>query len=360
MRLLYLYSEEWTGRRAREVHTLSTCVALADSGIDVTLVTAGGGAELHAQLVDVAHAHEVPNLTLVALSRTLGPIRSTSIFARNFSYWLQKAEPFDLGYIIHLKSGPLLTQAGIPYAYEAHEIFAQTPENSVRQKKLHLLEGQVLNGAKTLIATSAPLAIALITWFSLSKDFVVIPNAGLPPLENSIGDPDGPLVYCGSIADWKGLDTAITASIDAGALLKIIGGTQEEWNSLGDEMDTGGIEWHPRVELNELPGLLAGARAGLIPTNPDVPSGEFSCPMKLFDYARCGLPVITTALPSLQSLEVGSWCVQVPSPSRGAWAEAMRTFRYDPEQADAARAWATEHTWAIRADLLRHTFGLDQ
>ena len=359
MRLLYLYSEEWTGRRAREVHTLSTCVALAQSGVDVTLVTAGGGAELHNHLLDIANTEEVTNLTLVALSRTLGPIRSTSIFSRNFDHWLQNQTPFDLGYIIHLKSGPILTQAGVPYAYEAHEIFAQTPENSVRQRKLHVLEGQVLNAAQTLIATSAPLAVALITWFSLTKDFVIVPNAGLPPLEETISDPDGPLVYCGSIVDWKGLDVAITASTDAGALLKIIGGTQEEWNALGDEMDTGGIDWHPRAHLFELPELLTGCRAGLIPTNPDIPAGEFSCPMKLFDYARCGLPVLSTALPSLQSLEVGSWCTQVPSPTRAAWAEAMRTFQYDADEADAARAWAAEHTWAQRAGLLRHTFGLE-
>ena len=45
MRLLYLYPEEWTGRRAREAHTLSTCAALAREGVDVTLVTAGGLAE---------------------------------------------------------------------------------------------------------------------------------------------------------------------------------------------------------------------------------------------------------------------------------------------------------------------------
>lgn len=359
MRLLYLYSEEWTGRRAREVHTLSTCVALAQAGVDVTLVTAGGESLLHAHLLDIANTEAVPNLTLVTLSRTLGPIRSTAIFSRNFGHWLHTRPPFDLGYIIHLKAGPILAQAGIPYAYEAHEIFAQTPENSVRQRKLHVLEGQVLNAAAILIATSAPLAVALITWFSLSKDFVVVPNAGRPPLDQTTSRPEGPFVYCGSIAEWKGLDVAIAASTDAGALLKIVGGTQDEWNALGDEIDTGGIEWHPRVHLNDLPGALAGARAGLIPTSPDVPTGEFSCPMKLFDYARCGLPVLTTALPSLQSLDVGPWCVQVPSPTRASWAEAMRRFIYDPAQAEGARAWAAGHTWAHRAELLKHTFGLD-
>jgi glycosyltransferase involved in cell wall biosynthesis len=358
MRLLYLYSEEWTGRRAREVHTLSTCVALAESGIDVTLVTAGGGMELHQHLVDIASANDVPGLNLVALSRTLGPIRSTAIFARNFGHWLQTTQPFDLGYVIHLKAGPILTQAGIPYAYEAHEIFAQTPQNAVRQRKLHILEGQVLNAAALHIATSAPLAIALITWFSLPKDFVIIPNAGLPPLDHAISAPDGPFIYCGSIADWKGLDVAIQAASDAKVPLKIVGGTQDEWNKLGDEIDTGGIDWHPRVPLDELPMVLAGARAGLIPTNPDMPSGEFSCPMKLFDYARCGLQVLTTALPSLQSLDVGPWCTQVLSPTRASWSDALKAFSYDAIQADVAREWARQHTWANRAELLKHAFGL--
>jgi glycosyltransferase involved in cell wall biosynthesis len=358
MRLLYLYSEEWTGRRAREVHTLSTCVALAESGVDVTLVAAGGEPELHDHLFDVANGEEVPGLHLVTLSRTLGPIRSTSIFSRNFTFWLRNQRPFNLGFIIHLKAGPILTQAGIPYAYEAHEIFAQTPQNTVRQRKLHLLEGQVLNAAALHVATSMPLAAALCTWFSLSKDFAIVPNAGLPPLAHGIGAADGPFVYSGSIADWKGLDVAIQAAGDAKVPLRLIGGTEEEWRALGKELDTSWITWRPRVLLNDLPKVLAGARAGLIPTNPDAPSGEFSCPMKLFDYARCGLPVLSTSLPSLQSLDVGPWCTQVPSPTRASWTDALRTFRYEADHAEAARAWSSEHTWAKRAELLKHALGL--
>jgi len=358
MRLLYLYSEEWTGRRAREVHTLSTCAALGESGIDVTLVTAGGEAELREQLLDITGSTEVPNLHLVALSRTLGPIRSTAIFSRNFNHWLHANPPFDLGYIIHLKAGPLLTQAGIPYAYEAHEIFAQTPENAVRQRKLHILERQVLTAAKLHIATSAPLAVALLTWFSLSNDFHVVPNAGLPPLEYTISSPDGPFVYCGSIAEWKGLDVAIQAASDAKLPLKVVGGTEEEWRAVSELIDTSGVEWQRRVHLNELPEVLNGCRAGLIPTNPDMPTGEFSCPMKLFDYARCGLPVLSTALPSLQSLDVGPWCTQVPSPTRASWTDALKNFAYTPEMAEAARGWSGVHTWANRAELLKQTFGV--
>jgi glycosyltransferase involved in cell wall biosynthesis len=357
MRLLYLYSEEWTGRRAREVHTLSTCVALAQAGVDVTLVTAGGMAEAQDHLTDIAGSEDVPGLQIVALSRALGPIRSTAIFSRNFNHWLQTVPPFQLGYIIHLKAGPILRQAGLPYAYEAHEIFAQTAQNPTRQKKLHVLEGEVLAAASKHIATSAPLAQALCTWFSLSTEFTIVPNAGLPPLAHGVSDPDGPFVYCGSIADWKGLDVAITAAHEVGAPLRIIGGTVEEWRAMAEMVDCSGIEWRPRVPLPDVPEALVGARAGLVPTNFDLPSGEFSCPMKLFDYARCGLPVLATALPSLQSLDLGPWCALVPSPTVGSWIDALKQFRHDPEQAEAARAWSSRHTWEVRAAQIMRAIG---
>ncbi|HEV3271163.1 MAG TPA: glycosyltransferase [Candidatus Methylacidiphilales bacterium] len=358
MRLLYLHPEEWTGRRARETHALSTCAALAQSGVDVTLVAAGGERQLLDHLLDVAGAHDVSGLHLVALPHTLGPLQSTSIFARNFAHWMRNRLPFDLAFTSDLKAALILIQAGIPYAYEAHEIAAQAPQNAARQRMLHKLEAQVLAAAAQNIATSAPLAVALNTWFSLSRDFAIVPNAGLPPLDKGIGVPDGPFVYCGSIAEGNDLAGVIQAARDTRLPLKIVGGTGEEWRMLGEQLDTAGVEWRPRAPLTELPESLAGARAGLIPTNPDAPSGEFSCPMKLFDYARCGLPVISTALPALQSLDVGPWCAQIPSPARAAWMEALRQFCHEADHAEAARAWSGEHTWAKRAELLKRAFGM--
>jgi hypothetical protein len=300
----------------------------------------------------------VPGLNLVALSRTLGPVQSTSIFTRNFNHWLRGRRAFDLAYIVHLKAGPILTQAGIPYAYEAHGILAQAPENVARQRALLKLEGQVLTSAKLNIATSAPLAVALRTWYGLPNDFAIAPNAGLPPLNQGISAANGPFVYCGSIGDGKGLVGLIQAATETKSPLKIIGGTEEEWNALRQNVDTSGIAWRPRVRFTDLPEVLAGARAGLVPTNFDSPADEFSCPMKLFDYARCGLPVLSTALPSLQSLDVGPWCTQVPSPARGAWVEILKSYRYHADQAEAARAWSADHTWTHRAVQLKHAFGI--
>ncbi len=357
MRLLYLYPEEWTGRRAREAHTLSTCAALAREGVDVTLVTAGGLQEMHHHLQDVAGEKEVPGLELVALSRSLGLVRSTAVFKHHFQKWQARQARFDWAYIIHLKAAAMLKKMRAPYAYEAHEIFDETPQKDAkRQLRLHELEQQAVTGATVRMATSAPLAAALSKRFALPNDFAIIPNAGLPPLDHVVGAPEGPFVYAGSISGWKGIDLMIHAVRDAQIPLKIVGGSAADWKRLGKQVDVSGVEWHPRVSLAELPQALAGARAGLIPTQPETPSGRYSCPMKLFDYARCGLPVISTALPSLQSLNIGSWCVQVPAATQDIWAEALRNFCYETEQAQAALAWSAEHTWTHRAELLIATF----
>ena len=353
MRLLYLYPEEWTGRRAREVHTLSTCVALAQSGADVTLVTGGGRRELEQHLLEIAGRKEEPGLTLVPLWRGIGPIRSTAIFRGNFQSWLGRQKQFESAFVIHLKAGEMLQQLDIPYLYEAHEVFAETARrNWSQQEKLHDLEKRVLEQATWRVATSKALASALRAYYVLPDDFAIVPNAGSPPLAQSVGSVDGPFVYCGSLADWKGLDLVVQAATAERVPLKIIGGTAEEWKEFKAQVETGPVQWEPRVPIGKLPEAFAGARAGVISTQIGTPSGRYSCPMKLFDYARCGLPVISSALPSLPSLNVGSWCTQVEKPTKEAWADALRGYLFRPVQAETARAWAGVHTWKNRAETL--------
>jgi hypothetical protein len=157
----------------------------------------------------------------------------------------------------------------------------------------------------------------LRTWYNLSRDFAVVPNAGMGPLHQTISSQEGPYVYCGSMGEDKDLIGLIQAARELQAPLKFIGGTEEEWRLLGEKIDTSGILWEPRVRLRNIPVVLAGARAGLIPTDFDSPSGEFSCPMKLFDYARCGLPVLSTALPAAHGLrhcELSSFKTIMPKP----------------------------------------------
>ena len=195
MRLLYLYPEEWTGSRAREIHTLSTCVALARAGDEVTLVVAGGKKRLSQHLAEIAGAETEPGLRLVTLARGVGPIRSAGIFSHFFQFWLSRqSSDFDAVYLIHLKAAAMARTVGLPYLYEAHEVFAETPQKAPsHHERLHELEKTVLVNAHWRVATSKALAVALRAHYVLPNDFNIVPNAGQPPLPASIGEVDGAL-----------------------------------------------------------------------------------------------------------------------------------------------------------------------
>ncbi|HSI84784.1 MAG: glycosyltransferase family 4 protein [Candidatus Methylacidiphilales bacterium] len=374
VRILYLYPEEWTGRRAREAHTLSTCRALAEAGAKVTLVHAGGLSQQQAG----------QGVTSVAISRRFGPLKSAWFFQRRLTPWLaaqqRGTESFDLAYIIHLKAGAMLNSgagaSALPYVYEAHEIFAETPAAGTRQEtELHTLERQVLAGARGRVATSSALASALNARYFPGVDaelpFDIIPHGGGEPLPQSTAKTDGPYVYAGSLGDWKGLDIAMEALLSIRSAqsprLRVIGGDESEWTRLRDAVlsrlaateraaAAERLEWHARTPVENLPGLLAGACAGLIPTLPETGTGRYSCPMKLYDYARCGLPVVATALPSLDSLGLDTaksngsaapalWCRRVEAPTVQAWRDALAE---PPPMSDATLAWAGRNTWAER------------
>jgi glycosyltransferase involved in cell wall biosynthesis len=357
-RLLYLYPEEWTGYRARETHTLYTCFALAENGIAVTLVTAGGfDTQRAAGALGLKNAPS--NFTAINLTRRAGPVRSAVIFNWYFTNWFRSQRPFDFAYIIHLKAAPILKRAGLEYGWEAHEIFAETPPpGSSAEQELQRQEKEALEGASLLVATSRALADALNGRYFPDRpyNFTIAPHGCPPPLQESLSNPRGPLIYTGSIADWKGLPLALEAATQVKIPIRIVGGTHEEWKRLTAQLSKNAYfnsKWTPRVTPGKLNEVLNGARAGLCPTLVETGSGHYSLPMKLFDYARCGLPVVATDLPSLRSLGLGDWCVRVEQADISSWVTALLAPFTDGEQ---ARRWAAEHTWNKRGEILKEAF----
>lgn len=360
-RLLYVYPEEWTRTRAREIQVLGTCIALARLGARVTLVTAGG-ADPRAHAPALGHPDWPSSLEHVALPRTLGPLRSIRVFARRLARWLARAGRPDVAYIRHPKAAPLLARLGIPYWYEAQEVFAESAApGTARLARLERMEGGALAGARGRVATCVAMAAALNERYfrDAPRPFAIVPNAGGPPLDRSVADPTGPLAYAGSLADWKGLPLALEAAARCGLPVRVVGGGEGEWARLAARLTPAaraGVEWRPRVPLAALPDALAGTRAGLIPTDIGSGSGHYSCPLKLFDYARFGLPVVITDLPSLPDLEMGPWCTRVATPSVEGWAQALAAL--PPGGAgDAPREWAARHTWDVRARALLDLIG---
>lgn len=358
-RLLYLYPEEWTGKRAREIHALQTCLALADAGANVTLIT-GADFAVDKALPNVGRKKAPEGFHTHQLSRRFLVIKSWKLFRWKFQRWMKKHGGYDLAFLIHLKAVPVVRELGLPYWWEAHEVFAETPEpGSVDSIRLDAMEQEALECAAGRIATSKALAHALEKRYKV-KDFHIVPHGGDPPLPTALAEPGGPLVYAGSLANWKGLDLAIEAATHANIPVRVIGGNRGEWdrfvaeNNISEEAQKH-IIWKPRVPPDTLPERLSGARLGLSPTRPETASGRYSLPMKLFDYARCGIPAVCTALPSLEGLGSEPWCRQVIEPTIEAWVNALQ---YPASGAEEALIWAGEHTWLKRAEKLKTIMGL--
>lgn len=262
-------------------------------------------------------------------------------------WWRGKERHFDLGFAIHLKAAAWFRQKRIPYVWEAHEIFSETAPGLVESERL------AVRGARIRIATSHALAEGLRKRFGGDLVFTVVPNAGQPPEHEEYWHPEGPILYAGGLEVWKGLDVALAAALALGKRVRLVGGTEKEKAQLLTRLPYperhGWIEWQPYQGARELLRYFKGVSVGIIPTRLDTPSGYYSCPMKLFDYARCGIPVVASALPALESLEIEGWLFRVFDNKVEGWRAALgREHRGGAE----IKAWAARHTWQRRGERL--------
>lgn len=117
------------------------------------------------------------------------------------------------------------------------------------------------------------------------------------------------------------------------------------------------VDYRGRVPHDEVPGLLAGARAGLVTLLP-TPNHLISSPVKLFEYMAMGLPVISSDFPAWRALLDGVDCAIFVDPTDpGDIARALRQILADPHRAramgEAGRAAVrTEFNWAKQLDNL--------
>ncbi len=95
---------------------------------------------------------------------------------------------------------------------------------------------------------------------------------------------------------------------------------------------------------SELPNVLRGADAGLIPYARN-PLTDSIFPMKIYEYLAAGLPAIATELPSLAGVEDVRTAADAQQMA-AALDEAIATD--DPEQRRARSARASSHSWDQR------------
>lgn len=190
----------------------------------------------------------------------------------------------------------------------------------------------------------------------------VVPNAAntdlFRPVDSAPAEPF--VVFFGGLTDWHGVDVMVDAvrhpSWPTGIRLVVIG-TGVRQNLVEDAVGAGlPIRWLGYRPYEQIPGLIAGAIAGLIPmTNPLGRSSTGMNPLKMFETLACGIPTIVSDLPGQADLVRDGRCgLVVPGSDPAALARAVAQLAADPDEArEMGRRGAalvrTAHSWHARA-----------
>jgi len=110
----------------------------------------------------------------------------------------------------------------------------------------------------------------------------------------------------------------------------------------------GRVTLHGRVLIDELPGLLAAADIGLVPSLPE-PYLQYSLSTKLLEYAAMGVPAIATDLATFRHHFTDAALRYVPGSEPQSLAEAVIELAADPDGTVAmgleAQRQATAYDW---------------
>ena len=118
----------------------------------------------------------------------------------------------------------------------------------------------------------------------------------------------------------------------------------------------GRVTLHGRVPMDDLPGLLAGADIGLVPSLAQ-PYLEYSLSTKLLEYAAMGVPTVATDLATFRHHFTDAALRFVPGNDPEALARAIEALVDDPAGTVAmgqeARRQAMAYDWEVQKERYR-------
>jgi glycosyltransferase involved in cell wall biosynthesis len=168
------------------------------------------------------------------------------------------------------------------------------------------------------------------------------------------------LIHHSNLQRIYGLDLAIEAlaQIDAGELphrLDVYGDgpyRPQVEEAIRRTDTTARVHLNGRVPMDDLPGLLAAADIGLVPSRPE-PYLQYSLSTKLLEYAAMGMPIIASDLATFRAHFSDAAIRYVPGGDAATLAAAIRELAADPERAERlgadARHQAAAYAWDVQA-----------
>jgi glycosyltransferase involved in cell wall biosynthesis len=231
-------------------------------------------------------------------------------------------------------------------------------------------ERRVLREVDGIIATVGSQLPRLDEAFPVHARTIVLPNgvdlAAFAATHGIVKYADGVfrLRYAGQFTAWKNTDIMIESltRLPQHVVLELAGGkpgaearTRAAIEALAQRFGVEGrVRYVGLLSPVEVPAFLRQADALLLPLGDNIQSRHFTSPMKLFEYAASGVPMIVTRQPTTLSLvRDGQEAMMVSPGSADELARAVAALMESPEMARIlarqAREWVQQYSYPLRA-----------
>ena len=238
-------------------------------------------------------------------------------------------------------------------AYRMSDDWASFPEVP---RALIDLEARIIDSVDAVFVTAHVLAERVR---ARRPDVVYLPNGvdeaffSAPAADDEIVRrlPRPRIVFAGTLGSWVDFDAvAATARRLPNASVVLVGPGEPAG---GDRLPANVHRTGP-VEYERLPAILHACDVGIIPFRR-VPRTEAASSNKLFQYLAAGIPVVASRTHEFERTEAPATLCDSP----GAFADAVASALEHPDAGRSARvAFARQHTWATRFELVQRTLGL--
>lgn len=382
MTILYLADIRFPLERANGVHTMETCVSLAERGHDVHLLVRPDTVAPARDPFEYYGVPATPRLRVECVPVCGPPPLRRAGYLSWMVLRLLEHRRRSVVYTPNLLLASValrLPRALRPsVVFESHNFspsFAsaaaalETGARAAGPRKLRRLERRerrVWRGAEGYVTTTRVLAGELRERFGARAHAATAPNAVRLDRVRAYSPPrrGGPPVvaYAGSLHPYKGADVLMEALARVpGVQGLVIGGHPRDaadrarLDALARDLGLAErVSFTGLVPPADVLALLRGADVLVLPLC-DMPHTRYDSPMKLFEYLAVGRPIVASDLLSTREIFVdGETARFFEAGNAAALAAEVRAVLANPDGAErmgrAAFCAAADYTWARRAE----------
>ncbi|AOQ23407.1 hypothetical protein MTAT_09870 [Moorella thermoacetica] len=272
----------------------------------------------------------------------------------------------------------ILTREGLlgSFLYEDIDYFPGFYPEGAGRRIVEYAEAVSLESATSIVCVSKLLAELRVEQGIQAERITILPNGAGVSKKYAAEDKSGIFTAAGLdgrdnlIAYFGILDESSGGELllDLGRKLPgigarlVVGGKGPLAGRFSQDPDIIFLGW---VESRLLPSILSRCKIGLIPFSGNPSTAQYyACPLKLYDYTSCGLPVVAGNEGETARIVTHHFLGIATSLQTGSFLHAVNRLLQDPvlyrEHQNAAREFSRKHSWeqvlSREGDLVQELF----